>query len=163
MTSAVASMRPTEALASVKFWRISPIIFILHKRSSDIFNASWYYKEFSNSVNILWKKYHIIDLKGLRTLTQIFFEQILIKTIGEVNGLPDYVACFWLLLFKFHLNLLEKKLPKCPENAANRISERLKFKISRGGGACPWTPLATPACLGWPFGLATALVTHAYR
>ena len=40
--SAVASMRPTEALASVKFWRISPIIFILHKRSSDIFNASWY-------------------------------------------------------------------------------------------------------------------------
>ena len=52
--SAVASMRPTEALASVKFWRISPIIFILHKRSSDIFNASWYYKEFSNSVNMLW-------------------------------------------------------------------------------------------------------------
>ena len=102
--SAVASMRPTEALASVKFWRISPIIFILHKRSSDIFNASWYYKEFSNSVNILWKNYHIIDLKGLRTLTQIFFEQILIKTIGEVNGHPDYVACFWLLLFKFHLN-----------------------------------------------------------
>ena len=51
--SAVASMRPTEALASVKFWRISPIVFILHKRSSDIFNASWYYKEFSNSVNIL--------------------------------------------------------------------------------------------------------------
>ena len=101
---AVASMRPTEALASVKFWRISPIIFILHKRSSDIFNASWYYKEFSNSVNILWKNYHIIDLKGLRTLTQIFFEQILIKTIGEVNGHPDYVACFWLLLFKFHLN-----------------------------------------------------------
>ena len=35
--SAVASMRPTEALGSVKFWRISPIIFILHKRSSDIF------------------------------------------------------------------------------------------------------------------------------
>ena len=102
--SAVASMRPTEALASVKFWRISPIIFFLHKRSSDIFNASWYYKEFSNSVNILWKNYHIIDLKGLRTLTQIFFEQILIKTIGEVNGHPDYVACFWLLLFKFHLN-----------------------------------------------------------
>ena len=102
--SAVASMRPTKALASVKFWRISPIIFILHKRSSDIFNASWYYKEFSNSVNILWKNYHIIDLKGLRTLTQIFFEQILIKTIGEVNGHPDYVACFWLLLFKFHLN-----------------------------------------------------------
>ena len=102
--SAVASMRPTEALASVKFWRISPIIFILHKRSSAIFNASWYYKEFSNSVNILWKNYHIIDLKGLRTLTQIFFEQILIKTIGEVNGHPDYVACFWLLLFKFHLN-----------------------------------------------------------
>ena len=33
--SAVASMRPTEALASVKFWRISPIIFILHKRSSE--------------------------------------------------------------------------------------------------------------------------------
>ena len=154
-------MRPNEALASVKFWRISPIIFILHKRSSDIFNASWYYKEFSNSVNTLWKNYHIIDLKGLRTLTQIFFEQILIKTIGEVNGHPDYVACFWLLLFKFHLNLLEKKLPKCPENAANRISERLKFKISRGGEACPWTPLATPACLGWPFGLATALVTHA--
>ena len=92
--SAVASMRPTEALASVKFWRISPIIFILHKRSSDIFNASWYYKEFSNSVNILWKNYHIIDLKGLRTLTQIFFEQILIKTIGEVNVHPDYVACF---------------------------------------------------------------------
>ena len=30
--SAVASMRPTEALASVKFWRILPIIFILHKR-----------------------------------------------------------------------------------------------------------------------------------
>ena len=162
VTSAVASMRPTEALAAVKFWRISPIIFILHKRSSDIFNASWYYKEFSNSVNILWKNYHIIDLKGLRTLTRIFFEQILIKTIGEVNGHPDYVACFWLLLFKFHLNLLEKKLPKCPENAANRISERLKFKISRGGGGqCPWTPLATPACLGWPFGLATALVTHA--
>ena len=102
--SAVASMRPTEALASVKFWRISPIIFILHKRSSDIFNASWYYKEFSNSVNILWKNYHIIDLKGGRTWTQIFFEQILIKTIGEVNGHPDYVACFWLLLFKFHLN-----------------------------------------------------------
>ena len=25
-------------------------------------------------------------------LTQIFFEQILIKTIGEVNGHPDYVA-----------------------------------------------------------------------
>ena len=105
LTSAVASMRPTEALASVKFWRISPIIFILHiKRSSDIFNASWYYKEFSNSVNILWKNYHIIDLKGLRTLTQMFFEQILIKTIGEINGHPDYVACFWLLLFKFHLN-----------------------------------------------------------
>ena len=102
--SAVASMRPTEALASVKFWRISPIIFILHKRSSGIFNASWYYKEFSNSVNILWKNYHIIDLKGLRTLTQIFFEQILIKTIGQVNGHPDYVASFWLLLFKFHLN-----------------------------------------------------------
>ena len=102
--SAVASMRPTEALASVKFWRISPIIFILHKRSSNIFNASWYYKEFSNSVNILWKNYHIIDLKGLRTLTQFFFEQILIKTIDEVNGHPDYVACFWLLLFKFHLN-----------------------------------------------------------
>ena len=78
----------------------SPIIFILHKWSSDIFNASWYYKEFSNSVNILWKNYHIIDLKGLRTLTQIFFEQILIKTIGEVNGHPDYVSCFWLLLFK---------------------------------------------------------------
>ena len=38
------------------------------------------------------KNYHIIDLKGLRTLTQIFFEQILIKTIGEVNGHPDYVA-----------------------------------------------------------------------
>ena len=103
-SSAVASMRLTEALASVKFWRISPIIFILHKRSSDIFNASWYYKEFSNSVNILWKNYNIIDLKGLRTLTQFFFEQILIKTIGEVNGHPDYVACFWLLLFKFHLN-----------------------------------------------------------
>ena len=33
--SAVASMRPTEALALVKFWRISPIIFILHKRSSE--------------------------------------------------------------------------------------------------------------------------------
>ena len=33
--SAVASMRPTEALASVKFWRISPIIFILHRRSSE--------------------------------------------------------------------------------------------------------------------------------
>ena len=32
--------------------------------------------------------------KGLRALTQIFFEQILIKTIGEVNGHPDYVACF---------------------------------------------------------------------
>ena len=35
--------------------------------------------------------------QGLRTLTQIFFEQILIKTIGEVNGHtghPDYVACF---------------------------------------------------------------------
>ena len=43
------------------------------------------------------------------------------------------------------------------ENAANRISERLKFKISRGGEACPRTPLATPACLSWPFGLATAL------
>ena len=26
-----------------------------------------------------------------------------------------------------------------------------------GGEACPRTPLATPACLGWPFGLATAL------
>ena len=102
--SAVASVRPTEAFASVKFWRISSIIFILHKRSSDIFNASWYYKEFSNSVNIRWKNYHIIDLKGLRTLTQIVFEQILIKTIGEVNGHPDYVACFWLSLFKFHLN-----------------------------------------------------------
>ena len=95
--SAVASMRPTEALASVKFWRISPIIFILQKRSSDMFNASWYYKDFRNSVNILWKNYHIIDVKGLRTLTQIFFEQILIKTIGEVNGHPDYVACFWLV------------------------------------------------------------------
>ena len=47
-------------------------------------------------------------------------------------------------------------IPKGPENAANRISERLKFKISRGGGMPP-NPLATPACLGWPFGLATAL------
>ena len=25
----------------------------------------------------------------------------------------------------------------------------------------PWTPLATPACLGWPFGLATALTRTA--
>ena len=73
-------MRPTEALTSVKFWRISPIIFILHKWSSDIFNASWYYKEFSNS--------------------------------GGGGGAPP---------------------PR------------------------PQTPLATPAFLGWPFGLATAL------
>ena len=29
--------------------------------------------------------------------------------------------------------------------------------LGEGGGACPRTPLATPACLGWPFGLATAL------
>ena len=47
------------------------------------------------------------------------------------------------------------------ENAANRISERLKFKISRGG-ACPRTPLATPACLSWPFGLTTALYILTY-
>ena len=35
VTSAVASMRPTEALASVKFCWISPIIFILHNRSAE--------------------------------------------------------------------------------------------------------------------------------
>ena len=35
---------------------------------------------------------------------------------------------------------MEKKLPKGPENATNRISERLKFKISRGGGMPPNPP-----------------------
>ena len=79
-SSAVASMRPTEALALVKFWRISPIIFILHKRSSDIFNACPMH----------------------------------------------FYALFLCIIFN----------------------------------ACPRTPLATPACLGWPFGLATALDSH---
>ena len=31
------------------------------------------------------------------------------------------------------------------------------------GGGMPPNPLATPACLGWPFGLATALVTGVNR
>lgn len=86
------------------------------------------------------KKFPYHRSQGATYINSNFFEQILIKTIGEVNGHPDYVACFWLLLFKFHLNLLEKKLPKCPENAVNRISERLKFKISRGGGHAPEPP-----------------------
>ena len=31
---------------------------------------------------------------------------------------------------------------------------------SIAGGMCPRTPLATPACFGWPFGLATALRSY---
>ena len=31
-----------------------------------------------------------------------------------------------------------------------------KFLGGGGGGHAPEPPLATPACLGWPFGLATA-------
>lgn len=58
----------------------------------------------------------------------------MIKIIGEVNGYLDYVVCFWLLFFKFYLNLFEKKLLKCLENVVNCIFERLKFKIFWGGG-----------------------------
>ena len=32
--------------------------------------------------------------QGATYVNSNFFEQILIKTIGEVNGHPDYVACF---------------------------------------------------------------------
>ena len=76
-SSAVASMRPTEALASVKFWRISPIIFILHKRSSEPLRKDCLSWPFGLATALNSTQYYpFVRHNSVKTEVQVWFESL---------------------------------------------------------------------------------------